>query len=45
MVVAAFADPERSPLAPLPDDHGTATALLYTELLGRLPELVDKLDT
>jgi hypothetical protein len=46
MVIAAFADPERSPLAPLPDDHGgTATALLYTDLLGRLPELVDKLDT
>ncbi|MGH3830633.1 MAG: DUF6687 family protein [Pseudonocardiaceae bacterium] len=46
MVIAAFSDPERSPLAPLPDDHGgAATALLYTELLGRLPELLDKLDT
>lgn len=41
MVVAAFADPERSPLAPLPDGHGgTATALLYSELLGRSPPRV-----
>jgi hypothetical protein len=46
MVIAAFADPERSPLAPLPGDHGgAATTLLYAELLGRLPDLVDKLDT
>jgi hypothetical protein len=38
MVVAAYADPDRSPLASLPED---SDELLYRELLGRLPELVD----
>jgi hypothetical protein len=37
MVVAAFADPERSPLAPLADDPD---ADLYAHLLERLPELI-----
>lgn len=37
MVVHAFADPERSPVAPLADDPD---ADLYREMLGRLPELV-----
>jgi hypothetical protein len=39
MAIAAFADPERSPLSGASeDDH---TAVLYQELLGRLPELMD----
>jgi uncharacterized protein DUF6687 len=43
MVIAAYADPERSPLARLPDssDYEGQTAVLYAELLGRLPELCD----
>ncbi len=44
MLIAAYADPARSPLAPLPTDHRQTCALLYSELLGRLPELVDRLD-
>jgi hypothetical protein len=40
MVLSAWADPDRSPLA-LPADYDGASALLYTELLGRLPELCD----
>ena len=42
MVLSAFADPERSPLAPLPDGYDDTTALLYDDLLGRLPELCDR---
>jgi hypothetical protein len=42
MVLAAFADPERSPLAPLPAEYDDVTALLYSELLGRLPELCEQ---
>ena len=38
MAVHSYADPDRSPLAPLPED---SDELLYRELLGRLPELVD----
>jgi hypothetical protein len=43
MVVAAYADPDRSPLAGLGDSFGyeAQTAVLYTELLGLLPELCD----
>jgi hypothetical protein len=44
MVLSAFADPARTPLGGLPDDYEEATALLYTELLGRLPELCDHIE-
>ena len=44
MVVSAFADPERSPLRGLPADDDEMTAVLYGELLGRLPELCDRPD-
>jgi hypothetical protein len=42
MVLSAFVDPQRSPLAPLPAKDDDMTALLYRELLGRLPELCDR---
>jgi hypothetical protein len=42
MVLSAFADPERSPLAPFPQGYDDMTALLYGELLGRLPGLCDR---
>lgn len=41
MTVSAYADPPRSPLAPAPDDYGEWAGLLYEELLGRLPELLE----
>ena len=41
MVLSACADPERSPFAPLPAAYDDLTAMLYSELLGRLPELCD----
>ncbi|HEV2370437.1 MAG TPA: DUF6687 family protein [Acidimicrobiales bacterium] len=41
MVLAAYADPDRSPLGPAPDDYAEWTGTLYEELLGRLPELVE----
>ncbi len=41
MVLSAYADPDRSPLR-LPADYGTATGVLYEELLGRLPEVCDR---
>jgi hypothetical protein len=41
MVISAFSDAERSPFGPLPDDYGERTAVLCTETLGKLPELVD----
>lgn len=41
MAIAAFADAERSPLVDLEVDYEARTAQLYTELLGRLDELVD----
>jgi hypothetical protein len=45
MVLSAYADPARSPLSdPLPADYGDATALLYQELLGLVPELCDEPD-
>jgi hypothetical protein len=44
MVLSAYADPERSPLGALPADYDATAALLYTELLGRLPELCDHPD-
>ena len=44
MVLSAYADPERSPLEDPPDDYDALSALLYSELLGRLPELCDRLD-
>ena len=42
MVLSAYADPERSPFAPLPAAYDDLTAMLYGELLGRLPELCDR---
>jgi hypothetical protein len=42
MALAALADPARSPLPRLPDDYGERTAVLYTELLGRLPLMCDQ---
>ncbi len=42
MVLSAYADPERSPLAGLPVDDDALTAMLYGELLGRLTELCDR---
>jgi hypothetical protein len=44
MVVSAFTSPERSPFAPLPRGYDEQTALLYTEALPRLTELVDDVD-
>jgi len=44
MSIAAYADPARSPLAPLPVDQEERVALLYSELLERLPDLIDHLD-
>jgi hypothetical protein len=44
MALSAYADPSRSPLGQLPADYDAATAMLYTELLGRLPELCDQPD-
>src|SRR5688572_17386910 len=41
MVVSAFTDADRSPFGPLPSSYDEQTALLYTEVLGRLTELVD----
>jgi Family of unknown function (DUF6687) len=41
MVLSAYADPSRSSLGALPADYDATAALLYTELLGRLPELCD----
>lgn len=43
MVLSAYADPSRSPLRELPGDYDAMTAVLYAELLGRLPELCDGL--
>lgn len=40
MVVAAYADPARSPLE-LPGDYPSMCAALYEELLPRVPELCD----
>jgi hypothetical protein len=45
MVVSAFTDADRSPFGPLPASYDEQTALLYTEVLGRLAELVDDVDT
>jgi hypothetical protein len=44
MVLSAYADPDRSPLGALPTDYDETVALLYTELLGQLPELCDHPD-
>jgi hypothetical protein len=44
MVLSAYADPARSPLAAMPPDYDATTALLYSELLGRLAELCDHPD-
>ena len=45
MVLSAYADPLRSPLRDLPSgDYDALTAVLYSELLGRLPELCDHPD-
>ena len=43
-VLSAFTDPDRSPLAPLPEDYPEMCSLLYREVLGRLPELIDNID-
>ncbi len=45
MVLSAYADPERSPLERLPDDYDALTALLYNELVERLPELCDRVES
>lgn len=57
MVIAAYADPARSPLAHQAsptsqtsqtanaDDSDAWTALLYTELVGRLPDVCDEPET
>lgn len=42
MVLSAYADPARSPLSLPDDDYDVATALLYEEMLGRLPEVCDR---
>jgi hypothetical protein len=44
MVLAAYADPERSPFAPLPADYDAATALLCAEMLPRLAEMTDRVE-
>lgn len=44
MVVSAVDDPERSPLAGLPTEFGARVATLFSEMLGRVPELVDHVD-
>lgn len=44
MVLAAFADPARSPLEGMPQDYDAMCALLYGELVRRLPEIVDRPD-
>jgi hypothetical protein len=44
MVVSAFTSPERSPFAPLPGTYDETTAMLYTEVVPRLAELVDDVD-
>jgi Family of unknown function (DUF6687) len=41
MAISAYADPARSPLPGLPADYDELTAVLYAEMLGRLPELCD----
>lgn len=41
MIISAFADHARSPLASTDDDYDTWCAALYEELLGRLPEMCD----
>ena len=43
MVVAAYADPDRSPL-PVPADVNDRVGALYAEVLGRVPELCDHPD-
>lgn len=40
MAIAAFADPQRTPLPALPADPAAATAALYEALLGRVADLV-----
>jgi len=45
MILSAYATPERSPLAGLdPAEYPTMTARLYTELLDRLPDLINHPD-
>ncbi len=42
MIIAAFTDTDRSPLADtVPSDDDDRCGFLYTELVGRLPELCD----
>lgn len=45
MVLAAFADPARSPLGPLPSDYSQVASTLYSELIPRLMDMVDDLDS
>jgi hypothetical protein len=42
MVLSAYADPERSPLPDLPEEYDARTAVLYEELLVRLPDVCDR---
>lgn len=41
MAVSAFTDPDRSPYGPLPDAYDDLTALLYTETLPHVVDLVE----
>lgn len=41
MALAAWADPQRSPLGTAPDEYAEWAGLLYEELIGRLPEIVE----
>jgi hypothetical protein len=44
MVISAYADPARTPLANPPTDYDELSAVLYGELLGRLPDVCDRPD-
>ncbi len=44
MAIAAFADSERTPLTSRPDGYDEWCGVLYDELLGRLPQLIDHVD-
>jgi hypothetical protein len=42
MVLSAWADPARTPLPHPPTDYDELTAVLYGELIGRLPQMCDR---
>jgi hypothetical protein len=41
MVLSAYADSARSPIGPAPDSYDEWAGILYFELLGRLPEVLE----